>query len=103
MTNPIDALIRLIKKMANDPNHLKRGIHRVGIVIGSILFLPAALYFLFSLEQIIEMLLGKAKQSGDDLVMMVGIMFGSLFAVSVPVILAKALGWIVAGFQKRNE
>lgn len=66
-------VVAFFKKIISDPNPIKRGIHRAGIVLG-ILFASFSYGLSYSIS-------------------------GCLWTFAVLVILARAVSWVVGGFQ----
>lgn len=83
MSGKIKKIKNLLITMANDPNNLKRGVHRSGMIIGSALsiLIPSISLGAFFAGLIISPLV-----------------FPFIFTPIV--VLAKGIGWIIEGFQK---
>lgn len=87
-------LLRLLKQMCSDQNPLKRGINRIGMVISLML---SGITFLVGIFCVFS-------EGFSDLYMTVPftLLFTTLF-FSLPLLLAKGIGWIAEGFQSKAE
>ena len=99
MTKITNKILQLLKTMANDPNNLKRGIHRVGIVTGAVLFCAWSIFVGYLLIMLVFVFHGNYSDIGVDPIFIVLL---GLFCMT-PIVLAKALGWIIEGFQKTKD
>jgi len=98
-----------LKRMANDPNPLKRGIHRIGIAMGTILALFTLIvglcFFICFVYYILKYLFGNPDFDGLLWTFLYTILSTLVMPIvfSIPIVSARILGWIVEGFQKTKD
>ncbi len=80
--------LQVLKDMANDPNSLKRGIHRIGIAIGTLLVLIVLCFFLFVLALFCYYTLWEGQAIDADILKGIFFFPAFLIAFGIPVALA---------------
>jgi hypothetical protein len=90
----LEKTIQFLKKFSNEGNHVKRGIHRIGMLIS---FILSGAMFLIGIFWIFESSPSEVIFALSFTVILTVVFF------ALPILLAKGIGWIVEGFQRSNK